>query len=91
MHALKEGIDPVPAPLKGGPGRLVETCMISCDIRHVFPAAGGAVRSRHPTGPACAESRRAACAANSHDARPPTSVRLGRACSAVVTNLIGTH
>eukprot|EP00964_Phaeocystis_antarctica_P103963 scaffold69169_cov66-Phaeocystis_antarctica.AAC.6 len=26
------------------------TCMTSCDIKHVFPAAGGAVRSRHAAG-----------------------------------------
>eukprot|EP00964_Phaeocystis_antarctica_P009109 scaffold4936_cov73-Phaeocystis_antarctica.AAC.4 len=70
------------------------TCMTSCDIRHVFPAAGGAVRSRQAAGPASAASRRAACPASSHNASPPTSftfVRLDEACSFVVTTLIGTH
>eukprot|EP00964_Phaeocystis_antarctica_P039985 scaffold22842_cov65-Phaeocystis_antarctica.AAC.4 len=64
------------------------TCMTSCDIKHVFPAAGGAVRSRQAAGPASAASRRATYDASSHDARPSTSftfARLDEACSIVVT------
>eukprot|EP00964_Phaeocystis_antarctica_P001034 scaffold591_cov65-Phaeocystis_antarctica.AAC.6 len=59
------------------------TCMTSCDIRHVFPAAGGAVRSRHAAEPVSAEPRRTTCDASSHDARPSTSftfARLDKTC-----------
>eukprot|EP00964_Phaeocystis_antarctica_P084491 scaffold53217_cov71-Phaeocystis_antarctica.AAC.7 len=68
------------------------TCMTSWDIRQLFPAAGGAVRSRHAAGTESAESRRVWCAISSHDARPPTSFIFAKpACSAAVTTLIGTH
>eukprot|EP00964_Phaeocystis_antarctica_P009103 scaffold4935_cov67-Phaeocystis_antarctica.AAC.6 len=65
------------------------TCMTSCDIRHVLPAAGGAVRSRQAAELASAPSRRAACDASSHDARPPTSVTFVTVCLIAVTCLLG--
>eukprot|EP00964_Phaeocystis_antarctica_P009113 scaffold4936_cov73-Phaeocystis_antarctica.AAC.8 len=40
MDALKEGVNPVPAPLKGGPGRLVEQD-VHDELRHQARLSSG--------------------------------------------------